>query len=58
MDDFLRKLAADLAGAVLPGGCNRCDAEQVLTEELPGVFILTIRHDDDCPVLAAKRGTG
>lgn len=54
-DDFIRGIAARLAGASLPGGCDHCDAEQKLTEQFPGVFLLAISHDDWCPVLRRHR---
>ncbi len=46
---------ADLTGRRLPGGCEDCDAYQVLSR-LPddtwgGVYVLTVHHDDTCPHL-------
>lgn len=47
------EMFAPLDGARLPGGCDSCDAEQsIATAGTPGVWKLTILHDDDCPVLA------
>ena len=33
-----------------PGGCHKCDAEQELRND-NGIWRLTIRHEQDCPVL-------
>ena len=42
----------------IPGGCNRCDAYQVLTPDPDpnhaGIYYLTVRHDDWCPFLRAR----
>lgn len=39
----------ELDGAVIPGGCDTCNAEQRLTEEQPGMWAIGIAHDDSCP---------
>ena len=39
-----------LAGLRVPGGCDDCDAYQEVREEQPGITIITVRHDDTCPV--------
>ncbi len=46
-----------LAGREIPGGCDRCDAYQTMTEDhvLPGVWHLTVHHDDDCPAMRARK---
>jgi hypothetical protein len=38
------------------GGCDRCDAYQVMTPDPvhAGIFHLAIHHDDDCPFLRAR----
>ena len=42
-----------LVGREIPGGCDRCDALQVMAvdEDVPGVWHLQVQHDDDCPFL-------
>ncbi len=52
---------AALAGQRLAGGCEDCNAEQVLSEHSPGVFVLEIRHDPTCPTyrrIVARRREG
>lgn len=44
-----------MTGRRLPGGCDDCDAYQVLSQ-LPSdtwgsLFVLTVHHDDTCPQL-------
>lgn len=40
---------AELDGAVIPGGCDTCNAEQRITQEQPGLWSIGIAHDDWCP---------
>jgi hypothetical protein len=56
MTDALGPLFDSLAGKVLPGGCAQCHAEQSLEEVRPGVWSLTVAHDDDCPTFRARVG--
>lgn len=42
-------LEPGLDGAVSPGGCDNCDAEQRLNEVEPGLWTLGIAHDETCP---------
>ncbi len=52
---------AALTGQRLAGGCDDCNAEQVLAEHAPGVFVLEIRHDPTCPTyqrIVARRDGG
>jgi hypothetical protein len=42
-------LPPELDGAVIPGGCDNCEAEQGLAEIRPGIWSIEIRHDDTCP---------
>ena len=44
-----------LVGHEIPGGCDRCDALQVMTEDddAPGVWHLQVQHDAGCPFLLA-----
>lgn len=51
LDDLLRQFA----GEPIPSGCDYCNADQLLEELSPGMHVLTVRHDDDCPVLRASR---
>ena len=41
-----------------PGGCERCNAYQVLTADPAnaGIYHLTITHDDWCPFLRSREG--
>jgi hypothetical protein len=41
-----------LEGAELPGGCDKSDAYQTVEPAVPGVWILHVHYDPDCPVLA------
>jgi hypothetical protein len=34
--------------------CPDCLAAKQLTEDAPGVFVLTVAHDSTCPELARK----
>lgn len=46
---FLNQLAA--SGDRLPGGCSACHAEQTVRRDAPGVYRLTVHHDNTCPAL-------
>lgn len=50
------RLAA-MDGARIPGGCDSCDAYQVVNaaQGHPNVHVLSVYHDDDCPRLAAMK---
>ena len=39
-----------------PGGCERCNAVQVMKPDPihAGIFYLEIHHDDDCPFLRTR----
>ena len=50
----IMNLLGSLDGAVIPGGCDQCDAEQHMRNAGGGVFVCEVRHDDDCPVLTGK----
>lgn len=45
---------AALDGARVPGGCEHCDAEQTVRPDGAGVWVVTVEHDPQCPVLLAK----
>jgi hypothetical protein len=53
----IRTILRGMVGYTHPGGCDTCTATQTLAEVHPGVFVNTISHDDDCPVLAHHRQT-
>jgi len=38
----------------IPGGCDRCDAYQTMTVVAPGVYAITVHHDDTCPFLRSR----
>ena len=46
-----------LTGRPLPGGCDDCDAFQIMEEDKthPGVWHLVIHHDDECPLWRARQ---
>lgn len=44
-----------LTGRRLPAGCDDCDAYQVVAQQTPGVFLLTVHHDDSCRAYRAMR---
>lgn len=51
----LAETLAPLDGAQIPGGCDDCDAYQVIVANaygLSGVSAIQIHHDDWCPTLA------
>jgi hypothetical protein len=33
----------------LPGGCLDCDAYRTFVAEAPGLYLLTVHHDETCP---------
>jgi hypothetical protein len=48
-----------LDGERIPGGCDSCDAYQVVVAPTlghPNVAVLNTFHDADCPVLAQMGG--
>jgi hypothetical protein len=51
-------LGAIAAAGPIPGGCEHCEATQVVRAVDSGVWRLTVRHQDDCPVLARLRAQG
>jgi hypothetical protein len=50
---------AALDGARIPGGCDHCDAYQVVRAHAYGADLHTISvyHDNDCPWLAARQAS-
>lgn len=47
-----------LDGARIPGGCDHCDAYQKVEPTMRGVWQITVRHDDWCPVWTRMRRAG
>ena len=39
----------------IEGGCDMCDAYQIVETLEPGIHVIHIHHDDDCPILLASR---
>ena len=54
--EMLAKAAAK--GEQIRGGCSSCASYQTFDEESPGVYVLTIVHDDDCPAYLAMKAGG
>lgn len=56
MNDFLDRML----GHTVRGGCQDCDAEQELVQdpEVPGVYLLQVRHDDTCPTYRRMKRKG
>lgn len=42
-------IPAELDGAVIPGGCDTCNAVQTIRQDQPGLWSIGIAHDDWCP---------
>lgn len=38
-----------MTGHRMPGGCDDCNAYQVMTCKSDGVYELQVHHDDTCP---------
>ena len=51
----LEDLFGQIEDEPIPGGCDRCDAYQTMSEESPGVFVLAVHHDDYCPTYRAMK---
>lgn len=54
-------LIASMDGARLPGGCDCCNAYQTIRAHAFGsqnIHMITVHHDDWCPVLAAHQAAG
>jgi len=44
-----------MTGHRMPGGCDDCHAHQTVEQHAPGVYLLTVHHDDDgCPELRRR----
>jgi hypothetical protein len=44
-----------LDGKRIPGGCEKCNAFQVVEPAAAGVWMLNVYHDDACPFLKARK---
>lgn len=44
-----------LTGRRLPGGCDDCTAFQIIKRVAEGFFVLTVHHDDTCPLAERPR---
>jgi hypothetical protein len=49
------ELFSQIEDQPIEGGCDECDAYQILETLEPGVHVLNVHHDDGCPVLLASR---
>ena len=58
-DNPLSGYLASIDGAQIPGGCDACDAYQVVQARAGhrNVHIIKVFHDGDCPTLAAIHGS-
>ena len=56
--DLLLDLLALMDGARIPGGCDHCDASQVVRPVEAGVWDCAIYHADDCPWWIAHQAAG
>lgn len=54
MAEAIKAVYASLQGSA----CEYCDADSELIEPSPNVFVMEIRHDDDCPELARHQPGG
>jgi hypothetical protein len=57
--DNLRAMVNQLNGAAVPGGCDHCDAYQLVHAHAHGrdLHTISVYHDGDCPWLAARQAT-
>jgi hypothetical protein len=39
----------------IPGGCDKCNSFQMVELSGPGVWMLTVYHNDDCSFLKAQK---
>lgn len=49
--DPLAGIITALSGKQIPGGCEFCDAYQTAACDEPGMYRVTVHHDDWCPLL-------
>jgi hypothetical protein len=48
------RMLGPLEGARIPGGCDQCDAYQMVEPVAPGVWTINVYHDDWCSFLRAR----
>ena len=48
----VKELITPLIGARVAGGCDACDAYQVVEQVEEGIYAFGIFHDDNCRTLA------
>lgn len=58
MSGGVRAMLNSLDGLRVAGGCDCCDAYTTMRSDDDGVYIATVRHDDDCADLARRRTAG
>jgi hypothetical protein len=58
-DSPVSEYLASVDGARIAGGCDSCDAYQVVQARAGhrNVHMIQVFHDDGCPALAAIRGS-
>ncbi len=54
--DFLGQLLGPLSGGQVAGGCDECDARQVVRQVEAGGWTITTHHADGCPWYEARGG--
>jgi hypothetical protein len=52
----VNQLIEQFVGLEIYGGCESCDAYQTVTARGPGVFVLTVHHDERCPQQKSREG--
>jgi hypothetical protein len=52
----LAAVLGPLDGARIPGGCEDCDAYQVVEPVAAGVWNILVHHDDWCPTYRRMKG--
>jgi len=52
----LANVLGPLDGATVPGGCESCEAYQIVRSEAPGMWVIDVFHDEGCPVLLKAKG--
>ena len=54
-EDNLTNALGSLDGEQIPGGCEYCNAFQVVKPIKNGIWDIEVFHDKDCPTLRAHR---
>jgi len=50
-DEPPRSALDAMTGRRMPGGCEDCDAYQVMSRCADGLYVLAVHHDEACPRL-------